>query len=74
LFLCSLRPFRQAISLYLVTTGLDPVVHAEMQLRNQLETSNKPSRRMNCRIKSGNDEGKKRKKQKQKRKRNAGRR
>jgi len=27
-----LRPFRQAIPLYLVTTGLDPVVHAEMQL------------------------------------------
>ena len=40
-------------------------------LENQLETSNKLLRPMDCRIKSGNDEGKK---QKQKRKRNAGRR
>src|ERR1700722_11276384 len=59
-FLCSLRPFRQSVSPYLVTTGLAPVVHAEMQLRNQLETSSKPSRPVDCRIKSGNDEGKKR--------------
>ena len=57
----------QALCILLVTTGLDPVVHAEMQLQKPAESPNQLRRRMDCRIKSGNDERKKRK-------RNAGRR
>jgi hypothetical protein len=48
--------------IFLVTTGLDPVVYAEVQLRKPTGKPNYPCRRMDCRIKSGNDEGKKRKK------------
>jgi hypothetical protein len=40
----------------LVTTGLDPAVYAEVRLRSRAETLNQPLRRMDCRIKSGNDE------------------
>jgi hypothetical protein len=60
--------------LLFVTTGLDPVVHAEVQRRkpsglNQLRC------RMDCRIKSGNDEGREHERNERKKgKRNADRR
>jgi hypothetical protein len=38
---------------FLVTAGLDPVVHAKLRLT---EAQRKLRRRMDCRIKSGNDE------------------
>jgi hypothetical protein len=57
----------------LVTTGLDPVVHADEQLsRMPVEALRKPRFDMDCRIKSGNDEGKER--TKEIRRRNADRR
>ena len=54
----------------LVTTGLDPVVHAEVQLREAIGDPIELPVRMDCRIKSGNDEDE----AKEKRKRNADRR
>ena len=44
-------------TLRIVTTGLDPVVHAELQQANAGGSIRKRDFRMDCRIKSGNDEG-----------------
>jgi hypothetical protein len=40
---------------FIVTIGLDPVVHGEAR-EHAIRRRNKPSSRMDCRIKSGNDE------------------
>ena len=56
----------------LVTTGLDPVVHADCGSGNLSANPIELPFRMDCRIKSGNDEGERTKKKK--RKRNADRR
>ena len=45
-------------AILLVTTGLDPVVHAEVRLRDRAEYLNQPLRRMDCRVTPGNDEEK----------------
>jgi hypothetical protein len=50
------RPsFAKRHNISLVTTGLDPVVHAELQ-RRKPSGLNQFRCRMDCRIKSGNDE------------------
>jgi len=52
---CGRAPSRvSGHDLALVTTGLDAVVHAESA--GQMPRQQNPDRRMNCRIKSGNDE------------------
>ena len=43
----------------LVTTGLDPVVHADMRLQSRAEHLNELRRRMDCRVKPGKDARKK---------------
>ncbi len=40
----------------IVTTGLDPVVHADMQRIKRCGGLGKPTRHMDCRVKPGNDE------------------
>jgi hypothetical protein len=42
----------------LVTTGLDPVVHADPPRNKQPAARSKPARCMDCRVKPGNDDGK----------------
>ena len=43
-------------AILLVTTGLDPVVHAKVRLRDRAESLDQPLRRMDCRVTPGNDE------------------
>jgi hypothetical protein len=49
----------RAIALHVVTAGLDPAVHSEAQRASETELRMRRGR-MNCRVKPGNDERRKR--------------
>jgi hypothetical protein len=53
---CARNDEQAARSLSIVTTGPDPVVHADVQRVNNAANLSKPTRRMDCRIKPGNDD------------------
>jgi hypothetical protein len=51
-----LRFARNTQNFHIVTTGLDPVVHAEVRKSIRRGRNDQPNLTMDCRVKPGNDE------------------